>query len=197
MERDKENLLKIIIQRHGVPDINEWNSISAAEMPKWVKIYNESGVKINQLPCSSAIEDAKQSFVLCSTLERSKHSARLLKVANIQCHSVFDEAELPVINFPILKTTPHRWSIIFRVFWFLGVSKNVESKKAIKNRVTEASQKLIDLAVKHENVLLVGHGIMNGLIARELLRQGWEAEKSPDRKKYRGFKYWESSVFRK
>ena len=190
--------MQIIIQRHGVPDTGKWGKINSKKMPKWIEIYNNSGVNIKYPACKKSIKYAKNSFLVCSTLQRSKHSAELLlKTKKIKCYQVFCEADLPVINIPLLKTTPHMWSMIFRIFWFLGISKNVESRKEITNRVNLACQKLEELAQKHTNIHLVGHGIMNRLIAKKLLKNGWDGEEAPNGKKYYGFSYWEYSKFTK
>ena len=60
-----------------------------------------------------------------------------------------------------------------------------------------ACQILEKLAEKHGNILLVGHGIMNRLIAQALLKKGWNGEDAPNGKKYYGFRYWEYSTFTK
>ncbi len=187
--------MKIIIQRHGEPDIGVWGKIASSEMAKWINCYNESGVVVDNKPCSESLVHARDSYVVCSTLERSKHSVTLLKVENYMPDSSFCEAELPVVNVPLLKISPQTWSIIFRVFWFFGLSKNVESKKEIERRVKTASKTLENLAKEHESVLLVGHGIMNRLIGKELVQRGWDGAEAPDGKKYHSYRYWEYSVF--
>ena len=187
--------MKIVIQRHGEPDIGEWGKISSSEMTKWINCYNESGVVTDNKPCDESLMHAKRSFIVCSTLERSKHSANLLNVEEFVSDPSFCEAELPVMNVPLLKLSPHAWSIIFRIFWFIGLSKDVESKKEISSRVKVACKTLEKFAWEHENVLLVGHGIMNRLIAKELLQRGWGGEKTPNGKKYHGYSYWEYRVF--
>jgi len=187
--------MKIVIQRHGKPDIGKWGKIPSSEMIQWINCYNESGVTIDNKPCSESLAHAKNSFVVCSTLERSMHSVELLKVDEFVADASFCEAELPVVNVPLLKMAPHSWSIMFRIFWFLGLSKNVESKMEISSRVKLACTTLETLAEEHKNILLIGHGIMNRLIAKELLERGWGGEKAPNGKKYHGYSYWEYSVF--
>ncbi len=139
--------------------MGEWKKVPSSEMAKWINCYNESGVVVSNKPCSVSITDAKNSFVVCSTLERSKHSARLLGIDNFISEPLFCVAELPVANIPLLKISPHSWSIIFRVLWFLGLSRNVESKKAALNRVKVASKMLENLAEEHENILLIGRWV--------------------------------------
>ncbi|NOY72560.1 MAG: histidine phosphatase family protein [Gammaproteobacteria bacterium] len=187
--------MKIVIQRHGEPDIGEWGKIPSSKMEKWITCYNKSGIIIDNKPCSESLALAKNSFIVCSTLERSRHSVKLLEIEEFMSDASFCEAELPVVKIPLLKMAPHAWSIIFRVFWFLGLSKNVESKKEITSRVKVACKILENLAEQHNNIFLIGHGIMNRLIAKELLQRGWDGEDAPNGKKYQGYRYWEYSVF--
>jgi phosphohistidine phosphatase SixA len=189
--------VRIIIQRHGVPNTGKWGKIYSKDMTQWIEVYNKSGVETDSVPSEKSQQHAKDSLVICSSLERSKHSAELLKADNFECNQIFNEAELPVINVPMLKILPHTWSMIFRVFWFVGISKNVESKKEFSERVKSACQTLEKTAEIHTSILLVGHGVMNRFLAKELMNNGWQGKKAPNGKKYWGYSYWEFSVFNK
>lgn len=189
--------MQIIIQRHGEPDLEPWGKINTKQMSEWINAYNRSAVSRNNPPCKKSISNAQKSTVVCSTLERSKDSVKLLGVANFKNYKLFNEAELPVINLPVLKLMPYIWSVIFRIFWFLGLSKDVESKKEIAVRVKLACQILENLAITHTNILLVGHGVMNRLIAKKLVESGWNAETAPNEKTHYGSHYWEYSKFTK
>ncbi len=108
---------------------------------------------------------------------------------------IFCEAELPKIQLPIFKLTPHVWSMIFRVFWFAGISYKAESIEEFKLRVSLAAKKLIQLAQNHDSVLLIGHGIINRFLAKELIAKGWLGEEAPNGNKYWGYKYWEYTTY--
>jgi len=77
----------------------------------------------------------------------------------------------------------------------LGLSSkaivNGEHIRVAKQRTHRCCQTLQELAEKNETVLVVGHGIMNRLIARELKRRGWVKD-TPN-----SVTYWSFSVFRK
>ncbi|MCL7708677.1 histidine phosphatase family protein, partial [Enterobacter kobei] len=68
------------------------------------------------------------------------------------------------------------------MLWLCGLSGNAETLHAAKARAATAAENLATLASNKEGpVLLMGHGIMNRLIARRLLRQGWcEIRKSEE-----------------
>lgn len=69
------------------------------------------------------------------------------------------------------------WVALFRLLWLCGFSRNADSIQKTGIRAKAAAQKLMTLAEKGP-VLLVGHGIMNRLIARELIAAGWLAPAS-------------------
>ena len=46
-------------------------------------------------------------------------------------------------------------------------------------------------------ILLIGHGIVNRFLAKELIAKGWASEQAPNRKIYRGYKYWEIATYTK
>lgn len=60
-----------------------------------------------------------------------------------------------------------------------------------KKRAAQAAGILIKRARETNGpVLLMGHGVMNRLIAKELMSQGWEVHSRP------GQGYWNAAVYR-
>lgn len=96
-----------------------------------------------------------------------------------------------------MRLTPDVWSKVFRLFWFSGVSTNAEPVKAFKQRTSMATDKLAQLANNHDSILLIGHGIINRFLAKELISKGWSGEEAPNENKYWGFKYWEYTTYTK
>ncbi|WP_223855443.1 histidine phosphatase family protein [Pseudomonas oryzihabitans] len=71
------------------------------------------------------------------------------------------------------------------------MAKDSESYVQAKQRSRQAADKLAALAGGPDSILLLGHGFMNRLIARQLLRQGWlEVSKT-------GSGYWGFAVYEK
>jgi hypothetical protein len=98
------------------------------------------------------------------------------------------------MNLPYFDRAPIRlplklWVVMLRSLWFLGFSKNTESLLKARARAKVASNMLVELATKHESVLLVGHGFLNHYVAKELLAVNWVGPKSP------GKKYWEFGTY--
>jgi broad specificity phosphatase PhoE len=191
--------MQITILRHGIPDLPGWDKIHSSRMPEWIKAYNSAGVK-NEigLSCQEMVSELRHNFIVCSNLNRSTHSAKIIGYQSPHLiDASFCEAELPKIQLPIIKLTPHVWSMIFRVFWYAGVSPKAESVKKFESRVSLAAEKLIQLAQNHDSVLLIGHGIINRFLAKELIAKGWLGKEAPNRNKYWGYKYWEYATYTK
>lgn len=189
--------MKITLLRHGKPDLPEWGKTYSSLMPKWIEAYNAAGV-INEssLPCQTRVDQLKPDYIVCSTLQRSIHSAKIIGYSSPNLvDALFCEAELPAIKIPLLKLKPDDWSMIYRVFWFIGISPQVEPLSKFKHRVSLAAEKLIQLAEKQESVLLIGHGIMNRFLAKELLAKGWLGDEAPNSNKYYGYQYWEYASY--
>jgi broad specificity phosphatase PhoE len=56
-------------------------------------------------------------------------------------------------------------------------------------RATSAARRLVELSRNSAPVLFVGHGLINRLIAQELLLSGWKGPKSP------GHHYWDFALY--
>jgi len=184
--------MKIVLIRHGKPDIPKPGKIRAREVHQWIKSYNAAGLKLDHKPSKEAIEIASNcKVVVCSDLPRSMESARALGVRGIDfTDSMFREARLPYSCFPSPKLSPRIWEVLSRVFWFFGYSSNGESFREAKRRASNGANRLKEIAENTGSVILVGHGFVNRFIAKELLLNGWQGPVSP------GKKYWEFGVYK-
>jgi broad specificity phosphatase PhoE len=72
--------------------------------------------------------------------------------------------------------SPFTWAFFLRIAWLCGFSGGVESARA-KVRANTAAQRL-QLIANEGPVLLLGHGFMNRLIAKQLESAGGFAEKA-------------------
>ena len=70
-----------------------------------------------------------------------------------------------------------------------GYSKNSESLQETKQRVKIATQKLLELSKDNDTILLVGHGVFNRFIRKELIRNQWNQTKKS------GSKNWDYGIF--
>lgn len=185
--------MEITLLRHGKPIIPPTHKITSFLFKRWIESYNLSGLCPTSKPTQTALTLAsKCNVVVCSQLPRSIQSAEALNINDIALsHLQFNEAGLPNADWRTLKLSPMTWVVIFRVLWFFGYSNNSESYQDAKIRAKNSALKLIALAKKHENILFVGHGIFNKLIAKELKSLGWSGPYNP------GSKHWSFGVYKK
>ncbi|HEY9052529.1 MAG TPA: histidine phosphatase family protein [Gammaproteobacteria bacterium] len=184
--------MEIILLRHGKPVIPPLSKLSAYAFNNWVSLYNASGLCPSSIATNEAIDQAlKCNAIVCSELPRSIQSAIALNIKDITLtHALFNEAGLPIANWNYPKLSPKTWAVIFRIFWILGYSRNSESFKEAKSRATQATNMLKELAIQHNRVLFVGHGVFNRLIANKLKAAGWTGPRNP------GSKHWSFSVYK-
>lgn len=173
--------MEIVLIRHGKPKIEMSGKVSASEFGAWLSEYNGAEIDKEYQPSIKAIERAKScSYTVCSSLRRSVESAKLLSIEKPDLISdVFRECEMPYSNWGYPKLSKTLWPLVFRLLQLSGYSSNAETYKEIKERSKECATHLADLAQQHGSVLFVGHGVLNWLLHKHLLKMGWSGpEKS-------------------
>jgi len=169
--------VQIILIRHAKVLINSDTKIFAKDMQEWVKSYNQAKIDTT-MPSKEVIELINgANFLVSSTLKRSIDSLKLLGKEPNLSSPIFNEADIPPTNGKIIKAKPKHWLLFLRVLMFLGIGKNNASFKKSKQRAKEASNLLIELAKKHQNIALLGHGGLNFLIGKELEAKGFKCVK--------------------
>lgn len=169
--------MKIVLIRHGKPDVELRGWFKASELKQLVSKYNASAI-MDQPPPATILNLKQSGKVFCSDLQRSIQSAQLLGLANqLEADPLFCEASIPHFNSGRLCLPIPVWVVIIRVLWLLGYSQNGESLKSFRRRAKMAADRLVLSAKQHGSVLLVGHGVLNYFIARELRRLKWQAPK--------------------
>lgn len=180
--------MKIILMRHGKPVLAQWGRIAPVEMGRWIEQYNFSEVQQHGIPVASRKQANSATVVVASTASRSISSVQALGLTPTIVDATFCEAQLPYALWLFPRLSPVVWAAIFRLAWMFGYSRGSDSIHATRIRAKTAAQKLISLA-NTETVLLVGHGIMNRLIARELIAIGWIGAAKHESK------YWSTSIY--
>ncbi|MEC5341105.1 hypothetical protein ABRZ24_00580 [Brenneria populi] len=183
--------MKIILVRHGKPDINISGKLSSNEMKLWIENYDKSEVSEDPPSYFFTNSSVRNSFVAASPLPRALTSLNMISIKPDMVDPIFCEAQLPLSNRSWLNLPPMAYAFLLRVLWFIGSSKNVESYCSAKIRSKSAAAKLINLAQKESTILLMGHGIMNRMIGSQLKKQGFRKEKII------GKSYWQVTVYEK
>ena len=166
--------MQITLMRHGKPQLPENGWVTPRGMKQWIENYNNSDVETDSIPheCFNAAVSAK--LIATSTLKRAESSSKALGRKVLMSDSVFSEAELPHALWSAPYLPPKAWAVFFRLLWLCGYSRGVASHKTTRIRAKAAAHQLI-LAANDGPVLLVGHGVMNRYIGKELRTLGWTA----------------------
>ncbi len=167
--------MEIILSRHGKSALPRVSSISGRDLGRWVDRYNAAGIT-TALPPPEPLRHLASSvgYLVASDRRRAIESAQWLASSReFGVDPELREAALPDSMGVVLKMSPDVWAIIARVAWWLDWRRSSESVDAARRRAGRATARLCALAVEHRTVLVVGHGVFNRLIARELTRRGW------------------------
>lgn len=170
--------MRIVLMRHGRPLLDKTGWIAPADLERWIERYNRAEVASDGVPDECWQQVGSAAFIVASTATRALSSLHVLGYTASMTDAIFREAELPFARwrFPLL--APSLWAAYFRILWFFGYSRNAESIQAARVRARAAAHELIAFAERGP-VLLMGHGIMNRLIAQELAALGWSAPAKP------------------
>lgn len=186
--------MEISFIRHGKSTCVENETVTYTEFKEWVNKYDSCGVfEENSYPIESLNKITMVGVVFTSDLTRSIQSAKILNPnSNVISNPLFREVELPFskINFCNVKLKPSGWIVIFRLLWFMGYSRGCESLKHAKYRAVKAVELLTTTAKENSNLVIVGHGFFNRMLAKELQKIGWEGSKKTSSKHWKCTTYF-------
>lgn len=184
--------MKIVLARHGKPDLPVGTWITPADMADWIDRYERADVVLSDAPAGVRAIAADCGTVTSSPSRRCLQSARhLCPGRELLSEDIFREADLPYTawRFPRLPFAVFAGG--FRLAWFRGFSANSESLVEATARARAAADRQAGLARENGSVSLMGHGIMTILIARQLLAEGWTGPRRPVSR------HWQYSVSRR
>lgn len=179
---------KIILMRHGQPKLAATDKMSALEMKDWIEQYDSSDITKHPVPEASKQLAATAKVIVSSNLPRALTSVQALGLKPALVDGLFREAPLPYGHWRLPRLSPFVWAFILRILWLWGYSHGVESVGTAKRRASTAAQRLQSLASEGP-VLLLGHGFMNRMIARQLEADGWTRQAG------NGSQYWSATVY--
>ena len=176
---------QIILIRHAKVNIDNSQTIAAAALKNWVERYDVADIHFDSKPTQKTRDIVGSAGILVtSVLKRTIDSAKVLGVDSYEKNAIFNEAKIPNVNIPFLKFKPKTWLIVLRVLLLFGLGKKDVSLKASKLQAEEAAKRLLELSNEFESVVLVGHGGMNWLIRKVLMKEGWQLEEKPSNKNW-------------
>jgi broad specificity phosphatase PhoE len=168
---------QIHLMRHGRsahPLPTRW--ITPSEFRDWIGIYNQTGIADDSRPSAELIgEVGNAPVVACSDYPRSIESAASLCPNCLPMISAtFREVGRPLQGNLNIRLPLPIWDRLSIWLWKWNFIATDESIHAARQRAQAAARELVSLAHTHSQVLFVGHGMLNSLVARELRRQGWQ-----------------------
>ena len=180
----------IALTRHGPVALNDEPWIAPRNLNAWIERYQSASILPAEPPHEIKTQ-AASSMLVCSTALRCIESAqRIAPGRKILPDAMYSEAGLPHNLWTFPKLPPALWALAFRLAWFRGFSAHAESYAEANARADLAAEQLIALARARGPVLLVGHGIVNVLIARRLLALGCCGPRRP------ATRHWGCSIYR-
>lgn len=179
---------EIILMRHGRPNLAPGGKVSALDMKYWIEHYELSEIVEHPVPVASMDLAATAKVIISSNAPRALASVRALGLRPHLIDAIFCEAKLPHGRWRRPRFSPFTWAFFLRIAWLCGFSGGVESAREAKVRANTAAQRL-QLIANEGPVLLLGHGFMNRLIAKQLESAGWICRESS------GTRYWSAAVY--
>ena len=174
--------------RHGQPQLDEVGKLSALDMKDWIEHYNQSEITRQPAPDASLQLAATATVIVSSSAPRALTSVKALGLKPSFVDALFCEAQLPYGHWKLPRLSPFTWAFVLRLLWLCGYSPGVESVATAKGRACAGAQQLQSMA-SEGTVLLLGHGLMNRMIAKQLAADGWTREKPS------GSRYWSAQVY--
>ncbi len=184
--------MRIILARHGRPGWDFRTPICGYALGDWRRGEDDAPLDSTNRPGEALVQLAREAACICtSPLRRSRESAELLATtAAMVVDADFREAELPCAFRSGLRLPPDVWAFLARSAWFCGWSAGAEGFQKARGRAAKAAALLRARAERDGVVLLMGHGLMNILIARHLRGVGWRGPRLPSQKHW-GFAIYE------
>jgi broad specificity phosphatase PhoE len=185
--------LRILLIRHGQPQIALSPRTSHAGFARYIDKYEEAGLEPSNLPPGELRDLVKElDHVFTSGLPRSHQSAgRLAPHAELIADPLFAEAPLASPPIPLLTMAVPKWAVMSRILWHAGFHPGIENPREALKRAAQAAEILIAKAQENGVTALVAHGYFNWMIGRTLKRRGFQRSGSHQAR------YWNTVIYEK
>ena len=167
---------RIILIRHGQPDIALRPRASHREFGAYIDAYEAAGLDPASLPPREIADLVKElNFVFTSGRPRAHQSAcALAPHAELTADPLFAEAPLASPPLPLIRMRVQKWAVMARVLWHAGYHPGVENYAETRTRAGQAADILMSKVKDGGAVALVAHGYFNAMIGRQLRQRGFQ-----------------------
>jgi broad specificity phosphatase PhoE len=187
-----EALIRIVLVRHGKPNVAPTRRITHKTFQDYIETYERAGLDPKSPPPAWLVSLTRQARrVYASDRPRARDSARALAPhAELSLSSLFMEAQLKSPKLPLVRMKPPAWAVIARLAWHAGHHGGIEDFRDAKVRAEKAVDMLADTAQEDGIAVLVAHGYFNAIVGRTLRKRGWRRYGGRHRAKY-----WNAVVY--
>lgn len=173
--RPEENPIRVVLIRHGKPDVGRSKWLSHKKFQDFIEDYEKAGLDPGNQPPKWLMDLVKQARrVFASDRPRARESARAVAPhADVKFSPIFMEAQLKSPRLPLVRMKPAAWAIVARMAWHAGHHGGIEDFGDAKDRADKAVEMLTDVAREDGIAVLVAHGYFNAMVGRTLRKNGW------------------------
>ena len=173
--RPEDNPIRVVLIRHGKPDVGRSKWLSHKKFQDFIEEYEKAGLDPGNQPPKWLMEIVKQARrVFASDRPRARESARALAPhADVKISPLFMEAQLKSPRLPLVRMKPAAWAIVARMAWHVGHHGGIEDFGDTKGRAEKAVDMLTEVARADGIAVLVAHGYFNAIVGRTLSKSGW------------------------
>jgi broad specificity phosphatase PhoE len=167
--------IKIVLIRHGKPDVAPSKRLSHAKFGDYIEEYERAGLDPDSAPPGWLVDLVRKAQrVYASDRPRARESARAVAPhAELELSPLFMEAQLKSPKLPLVRMKPVAWAIIARLAWHAGHDGGIEDFRDAKERAAKAVEALSKEAQDGGIAVLVAHGYFNAIVGRALSKRGW------------------------
>ncbi|TKG94738.1 hypothetical protein EYV94_12405 [Puteibacter caeruleilacunae] len=173
---NNQRIIQVYLVRHAKPNVNKPFIATPKSTQRFLDNYDRFDI-IPFDPQMVKVSIDTSHVIYCSTLHRSIQTAETIfsNTHEVQSFDVFREFQNKAVNAPAFLPLPiDIWRGLSRGSWMLGLNHGgIESFKEARKRSKAAAAILAKTAELQRTSVLVGHGMLNGYISKELQRQGW------------------------
>ncbi len=175
LPRRDEGLIRIVLIRHGKPDVGRGRWITHRKFKDYIEQYEQAGLDPESPPPDWLVNLTRQARrVYASDRPRATESARALAPhAQLSLSPLFMEAQLKSPRLPLVRLKPPAWAVIARLAWHAGHHGGIEDYRDARDRARRAVDMLSRVAGEDGIAVLVAHGYFNAIVGRTLSKQGW------------------------
>lgn len=165
---------RVVLVRHGRSAHVVKGLLDRAAFLRWREAYEGAGIDPAEVAPSELCAAARQAAVVVSSdARRAIESARMLAPdREVIVSPLLRELSLEPLHFRRVRLPLFGWALTYGI-QALRHALRVPATPEEKERVRAAAEWLMDLSLRHGEVIALTHGSFRSLLARELAMRGW------------------------